>query len=241
MHAATAVKLEEEFNKLRAQLEKALSSFRLSGMGDTCAAEDVEEKCYKVYSSRFADFCDGKPVVLYAYELLVREDGMLFSFSTQMPMDSSHTSESRRSVREASESEVSRKSKRASEDAFGDRMLAMFKEPVKVNFARGGMIDKSLKKKRELEAKAAQVDYDEKLLKQLVTLSDMIDTYEKKGASTAPMLDVLRRKKADVEESLAKSCVASVQVSEDGGCTPGPSSAKMHPNAGSSDVDEDSD
>lgn len=236
VHAATAVKLEEEFNKLRAQLEKALASFRLSGMGD-CAAEEVEENSYKVYSSKFADFCDGRPVVLYAYELLVREDGMLFSFSTQMPTDCSHTSESRRSVCELSESEAAKKhsKKRTSDGEFSTRMLEMFAQPLNVNVGRS-RVDSSLVKKRELQAKAAQVDYDEKLLKQLVTLSEMIDTYEHKGAASAPMLDVLRRKKANVEASLAMSC----EVSEDGGA-PGPSSAAVHPNAGSSDIDEDTD
>lgn len=50
-----------------------LRRFRASGMGDCPDAEKTRESL-TVFSSKFKDYCQGKPVHLYAYEALVKYD-----------------------------------------------------------------------------------------------------------------------------------------------------------------------
>lgn len=109
-YPGTAVKLEQEFMKVRKRLTVALANFRQSGMGDGGGAYDGAEKeqdphynwtdeqernakSVKIYSSRFKNFLQGDIVAEYAYDRLVGDDGLLESSAADMPAETTASSE----------------------------------------------------------------------------------------------------------------------------------------------------
>lgn len=92
LNTATGEKLEFEFNKLRGSLSTTLANFRLSGMGD-CPDDEKVKTSLSVYSSNFVSFCQGRPLLLYAYELLMREGDIFSSFTALMPIEAAHSSD----------------------------------------------------------------------------------------------------------------------------------------------------
>lgn len=94
LNTATGEKLEFEFNKLRGSLSTTLANFRLSGMGD-CPDDEKVKTSLSVYSSNFVSFCQGRPLLLYAYELLMREGDIFSSFTALMPIQAAHCSDKR--------------------------------------------------------------------------------------------------------------------------------------------------
>ena len=108
-YVITLAKAEHEFKRLSSKLRFALEKFRLSGMGDCpWQPEDLDEgddpraltdavidkHLQNTFSSKFANFCHGDAVLLYAYQLLVEhKDGLLFSAAAVMPPEAQHSSD----------------------------------------------------------------------------------------------------------------------------------------------------
>lgn len=59
-----------------------------------CPDDENSSNSLTVHASNLASFCGGKPLVMYACELLVSEGDLLFLLTAEMmPISESHTSE----------------------------------------------------------------------------------------------------------------------------------------------------
>lgn len=169
---------------MRAQLEPCLVNFRLSGMGD-CPAEEKHAQSFKVYSSKFSAFCTGKPMVVYLYELLVREQDLLSSFATEMPAGTSHTSDSKRSIAASSSAPENVKKRKMSqetkEDAIMNSLASAIKAPVKFENAQESKALQEAKYfKARFDALKARADLRATLESELEKTFSMIDAYKAK-------------------------------------------------------------
>lgn len=110
-----------------------MENFRRSGMGD-CPDESVlKERSLRVYSSNFYRFCDRKPIVLYCYELLVREDNLLGSVLTEMPAGTGHNSDTVRDAAPVREHKRAKKGNSSSPSEFesaASAIVAALKAPI---------------------------------------------------------------------------------------------------------------
>ncbi len=114
----SADKLEREFLDVRKVLTQALANFRKSGMGDDRIGEAImveweqnlgerytrwvtqeerDAQATKIYSSKFSDFLRGDAVMEYCYNLLIEHE-LLESTSADMPVEATHSSDSKRKI-----------------------------------------------------------------------------------------------------------------------------------------------
>lgn len=214
LSTATAAKLEEEFNRLRGNLEQALTNFRRSGMGDE-VDEDVRlQQSFNVYSSKFQDFCEGQPLVLYAYELMFKQDGLLRAFSAHMPLEAAHTSEMQRTVVDLSEAKSlrsgsrSRSSSRLSREGGGesssrDRLIDLMSTPLRfaedVQATAARMQISALEHERlSVQIIREKASASRELFAELEMVESTIERRISAGEEGTSMLNMLQRRKEKI-------------------------------------------
>ena len=132
-YPAGAEKLEKEYKSLRTQFTITMGKFRKSGMGDGWAGTEDERVhlTNTVYSCNFRDFCYGKPLVLYMYELLLPFD-LLESAGGDMPAASTSSSSAPpRSTSTPTPSSSSTRSSKKRNDKFAPLVAAM-RQPLAI-------------------------------------------------------------------------------------------------------------
>lgn len=220
--AANATKLEDEFNKLRAQMEQVLARFRQSGMGECVDEEKKMQQCYTVYASNFVNFCDTQPVLLYAYEVLVKSDGLLKSFSCAMPPTASHSSDIDRSVLEDEDenegddrqgaSRNNKKGRNSERVAYNERFLAALRQPM---FERSSETSRLREDRLRLENEKLRYETDTQKIKSraaklqhLAALRKLIAESVEAGEANSPLVIALQAEKAALECDIIGSVVS---------------------------------
>ena len=86
-----AALLMKHWGEARKLLVQTMANFRKSGQGDDGVGIDIATS-NTVYSSEFANFCGGKPGILYLYHLFMPH-GLLDSAQVDMPIGTTHASD----------------------------------------------------------------------------------------------------------------------------------------------------
>lgn len=179
--------MEKEFNSLRAQLEPVLVNFRQSGMGDCGTEDDRHHNSLHVYSSRFSSFCVGKPLILYLYELLIREQNLLASFTTEMPTATSHTSETQRNITQGLEPKRKARAKRKSSADDTSELAQVLRTPVRIELSQEEKALQSAKyAKMRYSAMRAKGDLRCQLEKELESAYEVMAKFQTNNQEVPP-------------------------------------------------------
>jgi len=191
----TAEKAKAMFNEMRADHMKKQADFRKSGSGDGPMAEASASTTTTVFSSNFEDYCKGRPLDLYFYEILIHHD-LLASAATDLPVEAASSSVASGSAT-SSESITTHMPTKASSRKSIDVDLTGLAESPDSRQSRKRAFD-AVAERNSVEVKAAKLSFFSKAQEAVGTQEKLVKGLAegKEKKKSAKLLRRLERRKA---------------------------------------------